>query len=315
MTDLSRRLPPLTALLAFEAAARHENFTHAADELGRTQSAVSRQIAALEDALGAALFHRDRRAVRLTEAGRVLHQASTLGFEHIAAAVAEIRVAVAPDPATVTIASSPALTTFWLIPRLSEYTAQHPDADIRVVVLSDPATQHLESGDADLAFMWGDGSWPGRESRLLTRDAVFAVRSPSYALRGPVETVDDLAKERLLHLDAPTRGPAAWQGFLDWPAFFRALGGTETPNTQRGLHLNSFAHVMQACLGGEGVALAWRMVAQDHLDTGALVPVLDAELTRDEGYYLAWPSARPATPQAVEFRDWLLAKATERREA
>lgn len=305
MSDLAKRLPPLTALLTFEAAARHQNFTRAAAELGRTQSAVSRQISSLEAWLGVSLFHRDRRTVRLTDPGQALFSATTLGFEHIARAAAEMPGAAAQASDTVTIASSPALTTFWLIPRLTDYSHHNPDADIRVVVVSLPLNDP-EARDADLLFVWGDGVWPGLDCRLLTRDEVLTVQSPAYTRRGPIASLDDLTHERLLHLDAPKQVSGPWHGWLDWPAFYREMGAEGSPNLARGLHLNSFTHLIQACLAGEGIALAWRMVVDDHLKSGALVPVLDDRLALDNGYYLAWPSDRPASPATVDFRDWLL---------
>jgi len=307
MTRLASRLPSLTALLAFEAAARHENFTRAADELGRTQSAVSRQVLALEADLGVSLFRRASQSVRLTRAGHDLLAAVTMGFDHVANAIDSLRTA--GSEGTATIACSPALATFWLIPRLSEFLAAYPDADIRVSVVGDTLGDP-EASDADLVFVWGKGEWPGLVSSLLARDEVLAVRSPAYKPRGPMACIDDLALERLLHLEPQrrTRGSVEWQTWLNWSTWFQALGAETEPKMSRGIHVNSFLHLIQACLGGEGIALGWRMVIEDHLNSGALVPVLNQRHTLDDAYYIAWPSERPLSDMAVTFRDWLMGK-------
>ena len=311
MTRLASRLPSLTALLAFEAAARHENFTRAAEELGRTQSAVSRQVLALEAELGVVLFRRVSQSVRLTKPGDELLAAVTMGFDHVARAVESLRDTGAEGAAT--IACSPALATFWLIPRLSEFLSAHPEADIRVSVVSNPLDDP-DASDADLAFVWGKGNWPDLTCTMLARDEVLAVRSPTYEPRGAMKTIDDLAVERLLHLEPQRRirSTPDWQTWINWPGWFEAMGAVTEPEMSRGLHVNSFLHLMQACLGGEGIALAWRLAIADHLNNGTLVPVLDIRHALDDAYYIAWLSERPLSPMAVMFRDWLV-EMVERR--
>ncbi len=294
MTALGHRLPRLVGLLMFETAARYLSFTLAARELRVTQSAVSQQVRALEQELGVALFIRLPRALQLTAEGARLQRAVALGFEHIADAAVEIR-RKDPTPA-ITIGVTFAIATFWLVPRLPQFRALHPDIDVHVIASDrgfDTVAERVETG---IAF--GSGHWSGFQSSLLLKGDAFPVCSPAY-LRGrkPLRQVEQLFDETLLSLDD---GRA---DLLDWPRWFAGMGVTGRPR-RRLLKFNSHTLLMQAAIEGQGVAIGWSLLTDDLIKDGKLVRPLEAALHTPKGYYFV-ASERRATPEIVAFRNWL----------
>ena len=189
MERLRRDLPPPTSLIAFEAAARLRNFTHAARELGVSQAAVSRQIHNLEDNLGVSLFHRGSRPLVLTAEGLRLHDAVTTGLRQIAAVAGDLRRA--NRPGTVTVAASVAMTSLWLMPRVAAFRAAHPGIALRVIA-ADPYTDPTR-GEVDLAIRFGRGEWAGLEALPLFDDLVMPVAAPALFAGRPVPaTQEDL---------------------------------------------------------------------------------------------------------------------------
>ncbi|WKL24526.1 LysR family transcriptional regulator (plasmid) [Sinorhizobium meliloti] len=177
--SIRRKLPPLTALTAFEAAARLGSFTKAADELGVTQAAVSRQMHLLEDQLGFPLFHRLHRKIKLTEKGKTLASAAQDAFDLLAAGVAEI--SKGEHEAELTIAATVAFSHFWLLPRISEFSSQHPEINLRIITQDN--MPNIESGDLDVAIRFGNGMWPDGQAELLFEDEIFPICSPKFAER------------------------------------------------------------------------------------------------------------------------------------
>jgi LysR family transcriptional regulator, glycine cleavage system transcriptional activator len=291
---LGQRLPRPSGLLMFESAARQRNFTLAARELRVTQSAVSQQVRALEQQLGVTLFIRLPRGLQLTAEGSRLQRAVSLGFEHIADAVAEIRRAEA-TPA-ITIGVTFAIATFWLVPRLPQFRALHPDIDVHVIASDrgfDTVADRVETG---IAF--GTGRWAGFRASLLLQGDAFPVCSPAY-LRGrkPLRSVEQLFDETLLSLDDGRPDQ------LDWPGWFAGLGVAGKPR-RRQLKFNSHPLLMQAAIEGQGVAVGWSLLTDDLIAGGKLVRPLDAVLHTEKGYYLV-ASEREGKREIAAFRNWL----------
>jgi LysR family glycine cleavage system transcriptional activator len=291
---LGQRLPRPSGLLMFESAARQQSFTLAARELRVTQSAVSQQVRALEQQLGVTLFIRLPRGLHLTAEGSRLQRAVSLGFEHIADAVAEIRRAdTAP---AITIGVTFAIATFWLVPRLPQFRAMHPDIDVHVIASDrgfDAVAERVETG---IAF--GTGRWAGFHASLLLRGDAFPVCSPAY-LRGrkPLRSVEQLFDETLLSLDDGRPDQ------LDWPGWFAGLGVAGRPR-RRQVKFNSHPLLMQAAVEGQGVAVGWSLLTDDLIASGKLVRPLDVVLHTEKGYYLV-ASERDAKREIAAFRTWL----------
>ncbi len=291
-------LPALTQLHTFEAVARRLSFTAAANELCLTQSAVSRQIKSLETSLGRALFLRKHRAVELTLEGRQLLGAVTRGLDEIGRCVEEIRaVREAPQ---ITVAASVAFSYFWLMPRLERFSERHPEIDLRI--LASDQTVDLEQEDADVAVLYGTGSWRGVVAQRLFAERVYPVCSPAY-LRDHPELLrpSDLLNQSLLHLDG---GGNIW-GAVDWPKWLAHQGVTGQP-ARRGIRLNSYPMVLKGAEAGRGVALGWSYITDDMLTSQELICPFEFSLTTDCGYYIGALEERFADAHIAAFLQWIL---------
>jgi LysR family glycine cleavage system transcriptional activator len=299
METLRRNLPSPTGLFAFEAAGRLLNFTRAAEELGVSQAAVSRQIKALEANLGVSLFRRAARRVALTPEGRRLHDAVASGLGLIAEVAGGL--ARAREGAGVAIAASTAFASMWLMSRVGAFRADHPEIALRLVAV-DPHVDP-ESAGVDIAVRYGSGQWPGLAAVRLFDDLVMPVASPGYLasappLRGPF----DLAARTLLHQDEIELD---WMPWSAWLARF----GITAPPARGGLSFNSYANVIQAALDGQGIAIGWARFIEGSLRRGALMRAIPEFVRSDQAHFLIQPRTRPLGPDAVRFRDWLIAAA------
>src|SRR6476646_9095495 len=219
---MNNHLPPLSALRALEAAARHMSFSKAADELHVTPAAVSHQIHALEEDLGVRLFHRLNRSIELTASARVLLPGLSDAFAGIQASVRRLRAH--NDTGTLTVTASPSIAAKWLVLRLHRFQAQHPDIDVRISTSDDVVD--LTKGDFDLAIRYGTGRYPGLDVELLLRNEVFPACSPRLLETGPkLRTPDDLRHHALIHDTAADRDPLA----PTWPMWLKAAGVKEMP--------------------------------------------------------------------------------------
>jgi LysR family glycine cleavage system transcriptional activator len=180
-TALRKHMPPTNALVVFEAAGRHMNFTRAAKELDVTQSAVSRQIQLLEEFLGLSVFQRQSRGLMLTPAGERLHRAVTMGLEHIANVSADLRRQ--RGPGELTIATSVAFASYWLMARIAKFRGLHPEVEIRLVAAS--PVYDLASEGVDIAVRYGAGEWPGVDAVRLFDNEIWPVCSPRYLEKAP----------------------------------------------------------------------------------------------------------------------------------
>ena len=289
-----RYLPPLSLLSAFEAAARHESFTAAANELDLTQSAVSRQIRALEDMLGAPLFHREKQKVRLTTVGEAYALQIGDALRHITSATLAVREN--PQGGTLNLAILPTFGIRWLAPRLAAFQQAHPGITINLQTRIEAFDFGLENIDA--AIHYGSDGWPGAQLALLMRETVVPACSPQVLAQHRCTAPTDLLAAPLLHLASR---PDAWE------KWFADNGVSHQP--LQGMRLDQFAMAAQAASSGLGIALMPRFLIERELESGELVVALDRPATSAGAYYLAWPSTRDGYPPLTAFRQWLLAEA------
>jgi LysR family transcriptional regulator, glycine cleavage system transcriptional activator len=291
-----RRLPPLNALKAFEAAARSESFTRAAEELCVTQGAVSQQVKALEATLGVKLFNRERQRLVMTQAGRDYLAVIRDALDRIA--VGTERLMQRRTSGGLTISTSPDFAAKWLVHRLGRFAEVHPDIDLRV-----SATMHhvdFAREDVDLAVRHGDGNWPGLDAVRLCAEQLFPVCSPKLISgRRRVRTASDLLKFPLLRLDDSTT----------WSRWFAAAGVAAA--VTQGPVINRASMLIDAAVDGQGVALARTALAAWDLINGRLVRPIGVSLKMANAYWIVCPKAASSMPRIAAARTWLLAEAAE----
>jgi len=294
---MARRLPSLNGLKAFEAAARHESFTRAAEELSVTQGAVSHQVKALEAALGVRLFARERQRLAITEAGRAYLEVLRDAFDRIDSGTE--RLLQRQSASVLTITTSPNFAAKWLIHRLGRFSETHPEIDLRVSA----SLQHVDFArdDFDLAIRHGEGSWPGLHTTRLCSEQLFPVCSPKLLQgRRGLRTPGDLEHHRLLHLD--TRQD--WKKWLDAASVADAVRA-------RGPVFNQASMAIDAAVDGQGVALARTALAALDLRARRLVRPFALALDVPYAYWIVCPRPSAKLPKIAGFRDWLLAEAAE----
>ncbi len=289
-----RRFLPSTSLLAaFEAAARTGSITTAARELALTQSAVSRQIKALEEQLGVTLFVRERQTIRLTLAGDSYAREIREALRRISSA--SLTLKANPHGGTLNLAILPTFGTRWLAPRLGRFLKLNPGITINLVTRLSPFDFRLDMIDAAIHF--GLGHWPGADLTFLMKEETVPACSPDFLTRHPVRSAEDLIDAPLLHL--ATR-PDAWE------KWFSAKG--IAAEGVHGMLFDQFATAAQAAIAGLGIALLPTFLIRDELARGDLVRVGD-EMESAERYFLAVPFERAAYPPLVAFRNWITAEA------
>jgi LysR family glycine cleavage system transcriptional activator len=292
---MARKLPALNALKAFEAAARHESFTTAANELAVTQGAVSHQVKALEIELGLRLFRRERQRLVLTEAGRSYLEVVRDSFDRLAAGTE--RLLQRQNAGVLTVTTSPNFASKWLVHRLGRFADAHPGIDLRVSA----SLHHVDFAreDIDLAIRHGEGQWPGLHVTRLCVEELFPVCSPKLlrgrsALRSPV----DLKHHTLLHLD-DRNGWARWLEQAD----------VRDADPTRGPVFNQASMAIDAAIDGQGVALARTALAAWDLLAGRLVRPFALALKVPFAYWIVCPKSNADLPKISTFREWLLAEA------
>ncbi len=294
---MTRRLPSLNALRAFEAAARHLSFTRAAEELFVTQAAVSHQIKTLEDQLGMPLFQRRNRSLILTEAGQALLPAMTDALDAIETAVARIKRN--DQQGVLTVATMDSLAATWLMPRLPRFRALHPDIDIRLAT-SDMVADYVRDG-IDVGIRYGRGNWPGMHADELMHEDVFPVCAPDLLTRdGGLSRPQDLRHQTLIHDDM----------IEDWNMWLRAAGVADIDPT-RGPGYTHSNLVIQAAINGQGVALGRGLLVADALQAGLLVKPFDLALSAQYRYYVVSTEISTDRPKVRLFHDWLKGEAAE----
>lgn len=299
-----RRLPSLDFLRGFEAAGRRLSFTLAAHELFVTQSALSRQVKALEDALGVALFERRHRALALTPAGASFHRTVTEKLRDLAAAADAVR-SIEREPG-LTVSTTVSFAALWLIPRLPSFRAAHPAAD--VYVSADDRVADLARGDVDVAVRYlADASAP-RDAVRLFGERLLPVASPALVRRGPpLRKPADLARHVLIHLDDPG-GLMPW---LNWPAWLNSNGqpGLKSVGSVR---FSLYDQVIQATVAGQGVALGRIPLIAEHIADGRLVAPFSAKYDSPRGYFAIVAPHAAGRPEVAAFVAWLRGEAARR---
>ena len=295
-----RPMPPLNALRAFEAAARHLSLTKAAAELNVSPGAVSHQIRGLEELLGVELFERRVRAVVLTDSGKLLYPGLQTGFLHIREAVSGLR---RPDDGRVlVVSSSPGLTSKWLAGRLYRFSGAHPEIELRISSSINNANFATDGVDLAIRNMPDDPSPdPALEMEKLISLSLVPVCSPKLIeSRGPLNSIELLAQAPLIHDDTlVTR--AYVPTWTDWFAA-AGLGHVEIA---RGLSFNSVEHALDAASEGAGVLLVQNILAYDLLRSGRLVIPVAFTLRAGRAYYLVRPKRAKERAQVRAFIDWL----------
>jgi LysR family glycine cleavage system transcriptional activator len=287
----------LNALKAFEAAARHESFTRAAEELCVTQGAVSHQVKALEAELGLKLFNRERQRLVITEAGRAYLNVVRDAFDRIASGTE--RLLQRQNAGVLTVSTSPNFAAKWLVHRLGRFAEAHPNIDLRVSA----SLHHVDFAreDVDLAIRHGNGEALGLHVTRLCAEELFPVCSPKLlqggsALRKPA----DLSRHTLLHVNDRQ----------DWRKWLEAAGATQV-DASRGPILNQASMAIDAAIDGQGVALARSALAAWDTIAGRLIRPFAVVLPATFAYWIVCPKATARLPKIAAFTDWLLAEAAD----
>ena len=292
--------PSLTALRAFEAAARVLSFTGAAEELSQTQGAISHQVNMLEARLGLKLFVREARGLKLTEAGQKYLPLVRDALDRLRTAEDLIRPT---RPSVLTVTVSPNFASKWLVPRLGGFSVTHPHLDLRISA----SLQHVDFSreDIDLAVRHGDGDWPELHVTRLCAEELFPACSPALSRSDPpIRSPADLIGHVLIH----DRSREHWRAWL-------AAFGVECPASERGPVFDQTALAIDAALAGQGIALARTALASLDLIAGRLVRPLDEAMPAKLGYWIVCRKSVSDTPKISQFRSWLIDQVQDDRAA
>ena len=284
-------LPPLSAIRVFEAAARLENFTAAAQELGMTQAAVSYQVKLLEERLGISLFQRTGRKVALTEKGREIAPILTRAFDQMRQGFAAL---TQDHSAVLSISCTNSFAHLWLAPRIGAFQMRHPNLAVRI--MADDAVVDLARDGIDLAVRGGKGEWPGLEAKLLTHNRLVPMCSPAWRDRyGPV------ADAQALHALPRLSPDDMW-----WHEWFAAMGVEADPaDGPPGIALDSQVMEGRAAIAGQGVAILNHFLWKAEVEAGQLVEAVPSYVREIASYWLVYPPHARNTPKIKAFRDWI----------
>lgn len=301
-----RRLPPLNALRSFEAAARLQSFSRAADELHVTPAAVSHQVKALEQALGVQLFKRLPNGLELTRAGRSCLPQLREGFDRIAQAIAQLDNHHAPG--TLSVEAAPTFAAKWLAPRLHRFAAAHPGVEVQIHANTRLIDASLDAAagesSADVSIRFGSGNYPELRTEKLLEVSVTPMCG-TRLLEGehPLRDPADLREQVLIHDNIGSDdGRPLWQVWLE-------RAGVSDVDFTRGLRFNHSVLALEAAADGMGVALGMPQVAAFDLASGRLVAPFAFRLPLAAAYYVATPGDRRDRPEVAAFREWVLAEA------
>ena len=301
MSNKPAHMPALDLFRGFEAAARHLSFTRAAEELFITQSAVSRQIQALEQSLGVALFIRRNRGLMLTAAGEQMLRAVEEALRTLHEAVERI----APDSQQnlVTVTSSIAFCSLWLIPRLAAFRKMHPEVDVRIAANNQVLDLDRERIDIGIRYCPATKAPPG--SIRLFGEEILPVCSPALLKdrSRPLKSVPDLKHHVLLHFDDSDRS-VPW---LAWSVWLESAGLPDL-KPAGSLRFSHYDQVVNAAIGGQGVALGRRPLVRNLIDEGSLVVPFALGSVTDRAYFIVRTAATTARGEVNAFVDWLIAE-------
>lgn len=295
------RLPQISALRAFEVAARCLSFTQAARELNVTQGAVSHQVKGLEELLGVKLFHRERQRLRLTDNGRGYLPFVREAIDRLKAGADYL--SARENSGILTVSVSPNFAAKWLVNRMGAFNRSAPDIDLRITA----SMEHVDfdSNDVEMAVRHGHGDWPDLHVTKLTREEIFPVASPEFLRANPgLQAPADLVQQILLNDTSRN----------DWPLWF-AAAGLDAEAVVLGPSFDQTNIVIDAAIAGQGIALARSALAAHDIRTGKLVRLFDVSLPAPYGYFIVCPKATADHSKIARFRDWLVAEAAADLEA
>jgi LysR family glycine cleavage system transcriptional activator len=278
----------LAALRAFEAAARHGNFSRAAEEIHVTHGAISHQVRALEAELGVPLFTRNGKRVTVTAQGSRFAQTVRNAFDDIADGVLQLRAHA--QQKRLTVSSLPSFAARWLAPRLGKFIEAHPDTEL--VLQSNGQLQDLVRDGIDVGIRFGTGQYPGMEVELLMGDSYYPVVSPRYQGGDLPQTPSQLKDARLLLSDEP------WGPWLQAADVFMA-------EPAGGVRFQDMSFLIRAAVDGEGVGLVRHVVAEQEVSQGDLLRLFDVSVKSENQYYLAYPPGAQDKPEVAAFLGWL----------
>lgn len=306
MARFRYQLPPLNYLVAFEAAAKHANFTEAARNLNVTRTAISHQVKAIEEFVGKPLFHRLNRSVRLTPAGEKLYTVVSRSLEEILDTVNEIENDVPDNSVTVTMTTG--FSTYWLLPRITGFREQHPEIELKLVVTD--RYVNLEEENVDVAIRYYRDDLIDPNARPLLRQLVAPTHSPLYKTTiDETSSAEDLLDERLIFLEG-----RKFDARSKWRSWFRQQG-VHVSKMPRGLSVDNYANLIRACEQGEGFALLGPPLVTDQLMAGTLLQPMHHDLISIGSFRLKFGSGRNTSAVVSRFADWIgdLAAQTEGR--
>ena len=298
---MARTLPPLNALRAFEAAARHLSFTKAAAELNVTPAAVSHQVKTLEDWLELPLFHRQTRALQLTDTGLAALPSLEQGFDKLAESVERMRTHSKGKALTLSV--SPSFGSMWLMPRLEQFRKRHPDIDIRIDGTDSLAD--LARDNVDVAVRYGPGGYKGVKTDCLFKQVNTPVCSPALVSgKHPLVKPDDLRHHSLLHVEWRD-ADASWQNWLQ-------AAGLQDIDPTLGSRFTMEHMAVQAAIDGQGVALIGDILIADDIAAGRLVRPFNQSpgTPLNNSYHLLIAQNSTSRPEVTAFRNWLLEEAS-----
>lgn len=298
------RLPPLSSLRVFEAAARHNSFRKAADELNLTASAVSHGIQTLENWLGVELFYRETRGLRLTGAGEIYAPLVNQALSVLAKATDQLPGRKATG--TLSVSSAPTFANKILLPRLAKFIAQFPD--IRVTIDTSQGVVDLTLDDFDIAIRYATTKKPAANWTLLAMETLFPVCSADLKEKfGVASRTNLLSRAPLIHVTSVS---------VDWNQWFRASGMEVPASIDNGLSVDTIQMGFDAAVRGLGVVLGRSPLVDGDIESGRLVPLAGQTIPSDSGYWLVTSETEFQKPEVKLFRRWLLSElgaATEHR--
>jgi len=291
---MSRRLPTLTAVRAFEAAARHLSFARAAEELHVTPAAISQQIKLLEDYVGQPLFRRGK-TLAISEAAQAVLPQITEAFDQLEKAMDHLRPGDASGP--LVVSTPPTFAARWLVPRLDDFQNRHPEIELRLLATRRLVDFAME--DVDVAVRFGAGPFPGLHAEPLMQESIVPVASPAVAKH--IQVPADLLNNTLLHDESHEWDPA----FPDWETWLLSLG-VQFDKPPRIRYFGDTNLSIQAAMSGLGVTLVWHSLVVDELRNGRLVQLFGQALATKQRYHLLTTPSRLNLPKVIAFREWLL---------
>lgn len=290
-------LPPLNALRAFEAAARHNSFVKAGEELFVTPAAISHQVKQLEEHIGMPLFHRQHRGLELNDAGQQLLPELIRGFGHMERGVGSLSAEGVSGKLTVRVL--PSFASLWLLPRLARFIDSYPE--IQISISARLQRPEVIGKSADIGIYYGMGHYPGLHTQLLMQEEVFPVCSPGLLNKAPLRRFADLENHTLLHdIDTNDDEPAQ-----NWRRWLRDAG-LHSVDAERGVKFSNSALLTEAAAYGQGVALGRTALVKEYLENGRLVRPLKDTKPADYAYHVITTEGNAKKPRIQAFINWLI---------